>query len=579
MSKLLKNIFSITEDNGSAVKRKVVRVMGVKFKMKDKSFANFTTLQYLLAMLKKYGIYNAVVSPGTQNANFNYMLQEDKDMNVFSVVDERSAAYMAIGLNNELNSPVIITCTSASASRNYMSALSEAYYKKIPIVAITFFDYVNTKYSVAPQYVDRSVSQNDIKYIDVELPRILDENDKKKCLTLLNVALSSAKHKNLPVHINCPSGLDFSDEKTKILPDDIWASEYYSINFDNLKSELKDKNIAIYIGSHRKFTDSQLSALSEFAKSYNAPVFCDHVGHYKGANRVMVAQAFGMIKLKNKPDLVIDIGDVSGEYYANTLLSNTKIWRISEDGQFKFRFNFPVDKFFDCREEYFFSLLKNDTPNSTGYYQLVKEEVDKIVVPELPLCNSLIVQNLAKNIPNNSSLHHSVSNTKRNMNFCEFDDSVEVNCNVGVCGIDGPVSTMVGQSLASKDRKVFGILGDLAFFYDMNAIGQRNISNNLRIILINNGRGEEFRLNPRLEKQIGEKTDFLIAAQGHNKGGVKGWATSCGFEYMTASTKEEFLNQIGKFCNDECDKPVIFEIFTNDEDEKKGLHLMQNYNK
>jgi 2-succinyl-5-enolpyruvyl-6-hydroxy-3-cyclohexene-1-carboxylate synthase len=373
--------------------------------------------------------------------------------------------------------------------------------------------------------------------------------------------------------------MDFDIKKIKNLPKDIWKNEYYSEDFEELKEIIKSKKVALYIGSHKKFSKAKQEALSLFAKSNSIPIFCDHMAHYKGDNRIMLAQAFGMINLKNRPDIVIDIGGVSGEYYALGLFPNTEIWRISENGNFTYRFNYPVTKFFDCKEEYFFKCLTNYSSNNSGYYEIVKKEIDNIVEPELPFCNSFIIDKFSKCIPNGSSLHHAVSNTKRNMNFHQFDNSIDITCNIGVCGIDGPVSTMVGQSLVAKNKKVFGIVGDLAFFYDMNALGQRDISNNLRILLINNGRGEEFRLNSVLENNIEEKTDCLIAAKGHNRGGAKGWAESCGFEYMSAKSSETFMSLINSFCNDEFTKPVIFEVFTQNEDEQQGLKMMKTYNK
>ena len=165
------------------------------------------------------------------------------------------------------------------------------------------------------------------------------------------------------------------------------------------------------------------------------------------------------------------------------------------------------------------------------------------------------------------------------MNFFELDESISTHCNVGGFGIDGPVSTLVGQSFSNPDKKYFGLIGDLAFFYDMNIIGNRHIKNNLRILLINNKKGVEFRLNQALESQLHEKTDTLIAAAGHNKGGAKGWSESCGFEYISANDKNEFNAKINDFCNKEFDKPVIFEVFTTTEDEQEGLKLMQNHNR
>ena len=112
----------------------------------------------------------------------------------------------------------------------------------------------------------------------------------------------------------------------------------------------------------------------------------------------------------------------------------------------------------------------------------------------------------------------------------------------------------------------------------MNAIGIREIKNNLRLIVVNNNRGEEFRLNPLIEEQFNAKIDVLVAAGGHNKGGIKGWAESCGFYYMSTSLKDELEEKIKDFCTMKYNKPVLFEVFTTNEDEQKGLSLLRGFN-
>ena len=90
------------------------------------AFNNFSTLHYIIATLKNYDIKHIVASPGTQNSSFNIQVQDDTDFKCYSVVDERSAAYVALGISQEINNPVVITCTGATAARNYISAMTEA---------------------------------------------------------------------------------------------------------------------------------------------------------------------------------------------------------------------------------------------------------------------------------------------------------------------------------------------------------------------------------------------------------------------------------------------------------------------
>lgn len=528
------------------------------------------TILYLTAMLKAYGINKIVSCPGTQNSNFNSIVQEDLFFKCYSVVDERSACYIANGIAYETKEPVVITCTGATASRNFLSGMTEAYYKNLPIIAITFFDVKTNTLKLSPQYIDRSVTQNDVKRISVSLPVIHDEKDKKDCIIALNAALSSAKYNGTPVHINAPNIMDF--EKYD-LPSDIWTTKVYSEVDRETEEELKNRNTIIYIGSHNKFSSEEEGAISVFAKNYNIPVVVDHTSNYHGANKIMSSRLSVLAAIEQKPELIIDMGGISGEYLSFPLFKKAKIWRISPNGEFCCRTGQRVEKQFNMTEFNFFSSFKNSDDNE--YLDYIKDAINNITIPELPLSNPFICLELSKNIQNNSSLHLAILNSLRSMNFFDLDNSIDVNCNVGGFGIDGALSTLTGQSLTDSNKKFYGVIGDLAFFYDMNVLGNRHLGKNLRIILVNNNRGEEFRLNPKLETPLGEKSDILIAAAGHYKNGAKGWVESCGLKYMSASTKEEFLSQISDFCSKDFNSSVVFEVFVKDEDEKEALNILK----
>ncbi|MBR6126975.1 2-succinyl-5-enolpyruvyl-6-hydroxy-3-cyclohexene-1-carboxylate synthase [bacterium] len=543
---------------------------------------DYNTLHYLLAMLKMYEICDIVASPGAQNARFNCLAQYNDFFNCISVIDERSAGYVAIGIATEKHCPVVITCTGATASRNYMSALTEAFYRKIPIVAITFFNPETNKYSLSPQFVDRSVSQNDIKALSVELPICNNAQDISNCIFLINAALTTAKEKSMPVHINCPAHNDFENGNFCNLPENIWKTETYHTIDTSIKKSLINRSVAVYIGSHKEFSKEDALALSEFADSWKIPVLCDQTSGYKGKNKVMISQIASMLRMhEQKPDLIIDIGGICGEYSSKSLFKNTEVWRISEDKEFKARYNTPLNKLFFCSENTFFTQLKRTNENQEkDFYAYMKTIVDNITYPDLPLCNPLVCQQLAKYIPNNSSLHLAILNSLRSMNFFNLDKSIQTSCNVGGFGIDGPVSTIVGQSLCNPDKKYFGVIGDLAFFYDMNVLGQRDIKNNLRLLVVNNNGGFEFRVKTgAIEQNMKNDAEKLISASNHNKGGVRGWAESCNYEYMSARTKQEFMDKIQNFCQNECDKPIIFEVFINVKEEQDGLELMQMSNR
>ncbi len=530
----------------------------------------------LLALLKEYKIKNIVISPGTRNYGFAESVQQDKFFNAYSVIDERSAAYFATGLAYETGEPVVITCTGATASRNYLSALTEAYYRQLPIIAVTCGHEFGSPYNITPQYTDRSVSQNDIKLCSVTLPTVIDNKTAAHCELLINAALTKAFARGGgPVHINL---LTLSYEvKTESLPK-VSKMDYYDAAdlFDKetalaLEKQLAGKKTAIMIGAHKKMGAALEDAINRFVDTHDAAVFVDHTSNYHGKNQILTGQAFDIRKIKNLPEIIIDMGSVCGQYSVGGLYRKGEIWRISVDGEVKQRYG-KTKKLFDCREETFFDRLSAASSFKSGhvYYRELSDEIGVIEPEKAFFSNNFVSGVLAEKLPAGCSLHLSILNSLRSMNMYRLDNSIDSICNVGGFGIDGPVSTLVGQSMADKKRLYFGLVGDLAFFYDMNILGNRHVGNNLRICLVNNNMGVEFRLNKLLKEDVNP----YVAAAGHN-GSAKAWAESMGFLYMSAANEEEFMAQVGEFCHPDSGhfkQPVLFEVFTTPENEVGGLN-------
>lgn len=539
--------------------------------------------QVVLALLKKYNIRKIVVSPGTTNVPISRAVQFDPFFEVYSAVDERGAAYLAGGLAFASGEPVAISCTGATASRDYIPGLTEAYYRNLPVIAITSQHHSPCYSDLMPQMTDRTVSQNDVKRFSAILPLIKDDEDYRTCVQLVNEALYTATRRDAgPVHINLPVGNLYSF-KTPKLPDvqKIEVCDAEDFPTDDLIADLQKKRIALFIGAHKPFDPETKAAIETFAENCGAAVFCDHTANYTGTNRVLSAVAGDLAELAELPDLMIDMGSVSGDYSASRLFRGRRVWRISEDRKFHNRHGAEtVEKLFFCSERFFFRALGAARTN-TDYYGLIRDLLPKVETPALPLSNIYAASKLSGLLPKNSFLHLGILNSLRSMNFFKLDPSVVVSCNVGGFGIDGAVSTTLGQSLSDPKRLSFALIGDLAFFYDMNALGNRHVGHNLRILLINNARGVEFRLNASLERLWGADTDDLIAAHGHF-GSARAWAESMGFAYMTAATKEAFDEQITRFCDPDPEafkKPVVFEVFTDAEDEKTALKNLRAFNR
>ncbi|NHE59340.1 thiamine pyrophosphate-binding protein [Cyclobacterium plantarum] len=541
-------------------------------------------VQVLLSLLKAHGIKRIIASPGSSNSPFVASVQFDKYFEVYSSVDERSAAYLACGLAAETNEPVVISCTGATASRNYAPGLTEAFYRKLPVLAITSSQPVGRVGHHIAQVIDRSVIPNDVARLSLNLPIIKDAEDEWDCVITVNKAiLELGRGGGGPAHIN----LQTSSQRTystKVLP------SYRKINRFFSKDELPklpDSRIAVFVGSHRKWNKREADALENFCLSTGAVVFCDHTSGYHGKNRLLfslVGSQQYLDKTTFKPDLMIHIGEVTGDY-PSISLSGTEVWRVSPDGEIRDTFR-KLTTVFEMDESVFFNKYTNDKESDNSYYTSCDRFLSSLrnSIPELPFSNIYLAHILADKIPQNSVIHFGILNSLRSWNLFELPEGVELMSNVGGFGIDGCVSTLIGASLANRNKIFYCVIGDLAFFYDLNVLGNRHVGNNIRILLVNNGKGTEFKQYKHHTSHFRDYADEYISAAGHfgNQSPtlVKQYAENLGFEYLSATSKEEFLSVHSGFIKTESKaRPIVFEVFTNSEDESKALEMMMSIHK
>lgn len=539
--------------------------------------------QIIIALLKAHNIRKVVASPGTTNLTLVASMQQDPWFEMYSSVDERSAAYIACGMAAESGEPVVLSCTGATASRNYMPGLTEAYYRKLPVLAITSNHGSNRVGHHVAQFLDRSVIPNDIAKLSVDIPVVKDNDGIWECTVKTNNALLELRrHGGGPVHINLATTMsrDFSVQKLppvrvirRVMPTDEFP-------------KLPDGRIVVIVGSHKRWSEEETGALDRFCAAHNAVVLCDQTSGYKGRYRVLfslVASQAQYISPLKCVDLVIHIGEVSGDYYTLGIGPLSKqVWRVNEDGELRDTLR-RLTYVFEMSEKTFFSHYAENGGSSDALLKEYRAECEKVRnhIPELPFSNIWIASQLAPKMPKGSELHLGILNTLRAWNYTEVPAELETCCNVGGFGIDGDISAMIGSSFVNRNRLYYAILGDLAFFYDMNVVGNRHVGNNCRILLINNGRGTEFRNYGHPGHAFGDAADHYIAAAGHygNKSSelVRHYAEDLGYEYMTASNKEEFLSVYKRFLTPEVtDKPMLFEVFTNTSDEDTALTLIRN---
>ena len=544
-------------------------------------YTNERNVQIVIALLKAHGIHRVIASPGTTNMTFVVSIENDPWFQIWSSVDERSAAYLACGMAAETGEPVVISCTGATASRNYMPGLTEAYYRKLPVLAITSTRGNHKLGHLIDQQIDRRNIPNDIAMESVTIPMVKDKEDERFCEIEANKAILALKlNGGGPAHINMYTRYSH-DFSVKEIPH--VNAIYRHTVFDKEWPVIpQDGRIVVRVGSHANFSDEQTKAIDAFCATYDAVVCCDHTSGYRGKYEVHGQLVFGQHKwhssLRNA-NLCIHIGEVSGDQFC---ASAKHTWRVSPDGELRDTFG-NLRRVFMMPEIDFFNHYAKGNANYTDYLDALNKEIEDVKneIPNLPFSNIWMAQQMHEKLPKDCEIHFGIYHSLRSWNFFKLPIGIQAKCNVGGFGIDGGVSTMIGASLSNPNKLFIGVFGDLAFFYDMNVVGNRHVGNNVRILLVNNGKGNEFRNYGHPCYFLGDEADKYIAAAGHygNMSNllVKNYAENLGYEYITASNKEEFNNVVEKFLSPENnDKPMLFEVFTETEDESDALEIILN---
>lgn len=544
------------------------------------SYTDERNAQILIQVLKAHGIKKVIASPGTTNACLVSSMQSDPFFEIYSAPEERSGAYMACGMAAESGEPVVLSCTGATASRNYMPALTEAFYRKLPILTVTSSRrnaYIGHN---CDQVTDRTVLPNDVAKISVQMPIVLDDVSEWNCIINANKAVLELYHRGGgPAHINLET--TYSKKKVAdIQPVRIIRRFMKYDEFPNITAQ----RVCIFVGAHVEMDDKLERAISEFCKKYNGIVLCDHTSNYRGEYRAfcnIVADQYYWKSTIQNVELMVHIGDISSSDYK---IQAKEVWRVNPDGEIRDTFQ-KLYNVFEMKEVEFFEYYnkkKQDYSNSElliAYHQEEKEILSRM--PEFPFSNIWIASVTAKKLPSNSVLHLGIRNSLRSWNYFDTQETVTGYSNTGGFGIDGSLSTVIGAALCHPDRLYYCVLGDLAFFYDMNALGNRHVPSNIRILVVNNGLGFEMKFPASwgysIANSIGVSEDNYVCAAGHYSSPdlIKSYVYGLGFEYLKVSTKEQYLDCLPKIVsNEKQDRTLVVEIVVNSENEDAALNLI-----
>ncbi len=540
------------------------------------------SVQILVALLKEHGISHLVLSSGTRNVPLVYSVENDPFFTCYSVVDERSAAFFALGIAQQLNRPVAISCTSSTATANYLSAITEAFYQKIPLLVLTGDRDPYMLGQLEDQQIKQFGMYADVIKKQVNLPVVRNADDAWYCERLINEALLELDHHGKgPVHINVPLISHEKSFSVPALPPVRAIRRYYPGRRDpaiaDKVRELKSAKRILVITGQRWDADGEEARQAEaFAAKYNCVFATDHMSNLPipaALKLYVVAETLSMQKFAElAPDIVITF---AGNFLTNGFKAkfrNLKVrhWLVNEDGGIVDVFKSLSDIFESTPTEFFRFFAEQASEangNDMDYYRIWKQQVEALTLPEMPYSAYTVIQAFAAKLPDDCLLHLSILNSTRICNYFQIPDSVKVYSNLGAYGIDGTLSTFFGQSV-STDKLAFLVIGDLSFLYDMNSARIGHIKNNVRILLVNNGGGCEFYMNTG--KKNSPQLDRHTAARHHASG--RGWIESLGFTYLSASSQEEYEAKLDGLLVKEANAPIVLEVFTDIQTDCDVIH-------
>lgn len=543
----------------------------------ENHYTNARNVQIVIALMKAHGVKKVVASPGATDMPIVASMQQDPYFEMYSSIDERSAAYIACGMAAESGEPVAITCTGATSSRNYMPGLTEAFYRQLPVLAITCSRSNANIGHYVDQVTDRTQLPSDVVMESVQAQSIHCPEDEWDVMVKVNKAMIGlTRNGGGPTHINLVTASSSNFAVKEIAP----VRKISLYQKEDEFPEVPQGKVGVFVGAHEKWSNELTVAVDNFCEVYNAMVICDPTSNYKGKYRILMPLLCEQAKEEvggEQLDLMIQIGFVS-----SMLFKKAKVmWRVSKDGVVRDTFR-KTNSIFQMSElDFFTKIIEGKGKKENTVYSEYKERYETLLhsLPELPFSNIWVAQQLSGQLPENSVLHLGIRNSLRSWGYFDIPKSVLSYCNTGGFGIDGGISSLIGASMVNKQSLFFGVFGDLLFFYDMNSLGNRDIKPNLRIIVINNGLGQEFKnVSFPGSLLLGEDIDKFTAAKGHfacqSRTLVKDYAENLGFEYVTASNKEEFAEVYKRFITKEpTERPMLFEIFTNTKDETEAHHL------
>lgn len=538
-------------------------------------------IQQLASLLLQKGITDVVISPGSRNAPLINQFFGLPEFSCLNVVDERSAGYQALGIALAKRKPVVVVCTSGTAAINYGPAIAEAFYQKIPLVVLT----ADRPRRWVDQADGQTVRQENL-FLNHTLKSVsLEEAERDDDFRLnnlqINEALNLVLSTNLgPVHINIPLGeplYGFSNEELPLFRN-IESCSFYA----QIPSAELEKLVERWNASTRKMVivgqlspDGQINSLVQrLSEDPGTVILAEHLTNLSGehliyATDVAVAAISPDEIASFQPEILLTFGQqIVSKRLKLFVRANQPLehWHISVAGEHTDTYN-SLSRVISSDAFSFLNVFVSEIKNTeSNFREIWKAKEQKALqlqekfLNDASFCDLTACKTITEMIPENSVLHLGNSSSVRLIQMFEPNKECEYFGNRGTSGIDGSLSTAVGFALSSGKINTV-VLGELSFFYDSNALLNQHFPQNLRIIVLNNGGGNIFRLigGPRQSPALNEH----FVAQHNLK--AEDFAKAFGINYLKAENQGELSMALNTIFAPDFSGPVILEVWTDGE--------------
>lgn len=545
-------------------------------------------------VFSKLGVSLAVLSPGSRCAPITLSFVRNPQIKCYTLSDERSAAFAALGMAQQTNSSVVLVCTSGTALLNYAPAIAEAYFSQVPLLVLTA--------DRPPEWIGQAdgqaIFQNGVYGLhtkkNYQIPTDYNHPDAHWHTQRL---ASEAFHAcnafpQGPVHLNIPIREPVYTEgtpkmtlsaKVKIIAETQAVPVLPPKMRTSIEQFAAQYNKILFVGGQERYYPDRNNILNSFPY----PVVCDVVSNlHRGVSSAIFHQDLFLANLDKKnaeqlrPDWLITFGRSMISKNLKLFLRKYKPpahWHIQENGSVADTFQ-ALTQIVRTTPDVFLSAFYEVIPKHThNNYQKAWQAADKqsrkhieTVGKATGFSEFSVVKLLLKSMPKGINLHLANSMVVRYANFLGIEGKqVEVFSNRGTSGIDGSNSTAVGHTLAKPETLNLLLTGDLSFFYDRNAFWHKYPLKNLKIVLINNYGGIIFKIIDGA-KTLEETPEYFQTEQSSE---AKHLAAEYSFSYRKTQSAEQFEADLSWFWTSE--NPSLWEVCPEISESLRAVDLLK----